>query len=103
MYDHDDRTDDDFLDIASQLDGLPEEDDDWDESREDFHNLMDSVHLDETFIDPLIDADRLRTLRTVLAAIEDPGQRKGGVGWETARDIVQRMIDASPEPEADHA
>lgn len=43
--------------------------------------------------DPLIDADRLHTLRLVLAAIEDPEQRAGGVGWETARDIVQRMID----------
>ncbi len=72
-----------------------------DESRRDFHNLMDAVHLEPEDIDPLIDADRLRTLRTVLAAIEDPGRRAGRVGWETARDIVRRMIDASPEPEAD--
>jgi hypothetical protein len=68
---------------------------DYDESRDSFHELMDSVHLDETYIDPLIDADRLQTLRLVLAAIEDPMRRSGGVGWEDARDIVQRMIDDS--------
>lgn len=68
---------------------------DYDESRGDFYGLMDDVHLDESYIDPLIDADRLRTLRLVLAAIEDPEQRAGGVGWETARDIVQRMINDS--------
>lgn len=76
---------------------------DFDESREGFHDLMDAVHLEREDIDPLIDADRLNILRTVLAAIEDPQERAGGVGWETARDIVQRMIDASPEPEADDA
>jgi hypothetical protein len=70
---------------------------DFDESREGFHDLMDAVHLEPEDIDPLINADRLRTLRTVLAAIEDPQERAGGVGWETARDIVQRMIDAAGE------
>jgi hypothetical protein len=47
---------------------------------------------------PLIDADRLRTLRLVLAAIEDRSLRNG-LGWESARDIVQGMIDASPKPD----
>jgi len=68
-----------------------------DESRGDFHNLMDAVHLEPEDIDPLIDADRLNTLRLALTAIEDPEERAGGVGWETARDIVQRMIDAAGE------
>jgi hypothetical protein len=42
-----------------------------------------------------IAAHRAEVLREVYAAIEDPGQRRaaaGGLGWETARDVVHRMI-----------
>ena len=39
---------------------------------------------------------RAEVLREVLAAIEDPQQRRG-LGWESARDIVQHLINDTEE------
>lgn len=43
----------------------------------------------------LIDAHRAEVLAEVYAAIEDPAQRRavgGGLGWETARDVVHNLL-----------
>lgn len=43
----------------------------------------------------LADAFRAEVLREVYGAIEDPAQRAavgGGLGWETARDVVHSLL-----------
>lgn len=49
----------------------------------------------EALAEQLLDAYRAEVLVEVYRAIEDPAQREavgGGLGWETARDVVHNMI-----------